>query len=139
MKCLVTACFACLIVFSGAIFPKVAQAANPWGGGSTQWWSQLGYTGQAQWWSQLGYTGQAWFWDNRYGTANGGRSLATGAWVRYYAGSPGRRDTGNVYAVKQVSTPQPGYWSVSVDYWDDLSLNPGYKTIFSYNVITHYA
>lgn len=127
MKRLATAFFACLIVFSSAIFPKVANAANPWGCGSTEWWSQLGYTGKA------------WFWDNRYGTVYGSRALAYSAWVRFYAGSPGRRDTGYVYAVKQLNPPQPGYWQVSVDYWDDLNLDPGYKTVFNCNVNTRYA
>lgn len=100
---------------------RVAHAA---GGGTLAWgW------GLQQWWTDLGYTGEVWRRPNLTAMDHGVRKYCSSAWLRFYAGSPGNRDTGKVYAVKQLSDPR--LYQVIVDYWDDFSWDPGYVTHFT--------
>lgn len=120
MKRALVIAIATIALFTTLGGTTTAQAS---GGGTLAWGWQLD-----EWWTQLGYTGQVWRTPSRTAVDGGVRKYCSSAWLRFYAGSPGNRDTGNLYAVQQTSNPS--YYLRTKDYWDDISWDPGYKTIF---------
>ena len=57
---------------------------------------------------------------------------AFGVDIRFYAGSPGKRDTGWVKSPRSTSPKDCGKKEVFKAYIDDLQWDPGYKTVFKY-------
>jgi len=102
------------LIALGSIAPANAFSTYGWGATSTEWATQLGYTGDA------------WTWPCT--NVNGTHALQ--AWLRFYAGSVGNRDTGRQYTYLSTGSCTKG--TVSYGYWDDLNLDPGYKTKFTY-------
>ena len=86
-----------------------------------------------EWFSQLGYDGSVWFWTNHALMIDGSVKRAQEAWLRFYAGRPGNRDTGKLYADRTAS--QPALYKKDHSYWDDFSWDPGYKTIFKVGIV----